>query len=481
MKNKYFLGTLVFVLAWTNLPVCIVADEYNDTIAVMRQQEEETEQAISDLQKQSKETQDAINSLKDQKNKTQSNVKNLQNQSASLQSEIDGYSNQLNGLNKEISDNVAKMDEVSERILVLDNELLEAKAQEKDRYNNLKLRMKATYENGGEQGMIKTLLGSGSFHEFLTKVEYLNAIVAYDKRKISELQALQNNIKEKTDEVKKKEEELNKIQNELDEQHSELTTLTNTVNGQLKSTNRTLNNEKQSLADYDAKLAELDKKKKALDSQTAAAQAALAKKIADRLAMTKEDTSGSYAASDSELIWLAATIQAEADGESYTGKLGVGSVIMNRVKSSAFPNDVVGVITQNMQFASYRSGKVELIMSRGPNATCVKAAQEVLAGQRIGDYLFFMTRYWADRYGIAEYQMIGNHAFFYRWVTKEKPPEQPEQPEQSDQPQETPAEEQPQEDNSEDEHSDEEEQHEEESEEDQHEEESEDGDDESDE
>jgi hypothetical protein len=135
--------------------------------------------------------------------------------------------------------------------------------------------------------------------------------------------------------------------------------------------------------------------------------------------MTKEDTSGSYAANATELEWLAATIQAEAGGESYTGKLAVGSVIMNRVKSSAFPNTITAVITQNLQFASYRSGKVELIIANGPNSTCIQAAQEVLDGARVGDYLFFMTKYYADYYRISEYTMIGNHAFFYRWITND--------------------------------------------------------------
>jgi hypothetical protein len=171
---------------------------------------------------------------------------------------------------------------------------------------------------------------------------------------------------------------------------------------------------------------------KSLESKAAAAQAQLAQQIAERLEMTREDTSGSYSASDGEIQWLAATIQAEADGESYTGKLAVGSVIMNRVKSSAFPNTIIGVITQNMQFASYRSGKVELIMSRGANTTCVRAAQEVLAGARVGDYLFFMTKYYADYYKISEYTMIGNHAFFYRWKTGDKSAEETRQEENND-------------------------------------------------
>ena len=114
--------------------------------------------------------------------------------------------------------------------------------------------------------------------------------------------------------------------------------------------------ENEKLKDYDKQMKQLDKKMASLQAQQAAAQAELAQKIAKQQAEMaangiKEDFSGSYAASASELEWLAATIQAEADGESYTGKLAVGTVIMNRVKSSVFPNSIVGVITQTNQFA----------------------------------------------------------------------------------------------------------------------------------
>ena len=90
-----------------------------------------------------------------------------------------------------------------------------------------------------------------------------------------------------------------------------------------------------------------------------------------------------------------------------------------------------------MQFAPYRSGKVEFIIANGPNSTCIRAAQEVLAGARIGDYLFFMTQYWADYYRIKNYVMIGNHAFFYRWETYDPPAE--ETPQEDAAPAEEPA------------------------------------------
>lgn len=422
MRNKILSGILLITISvflCQNSFTCSATD-LSDTISSMQEKEAETQKKISDLEKQTKETQDAISALEDQKEQTQSNVNNLESQSSALQSTINSYSNKLNSLNEEITEAETAMAEVSAEIVDLNTELEAAREQEKQRYEALKKRLQSTYESGGTESILISLLGSGSIQDFLTKFEYLNAIVRYDRLKLAEYQALQDDIEAKVAVVEEREAQLDAYQTQLDEKHSELADLTDTVRGQLSSTNSSLSSEKNKLASYSEQLAELDEKMKSLESQTAAAQAELAKQIAERLALTREDTSGAYTASDNELVWLAATIQAEAGGESYTGKLAVGSVIMNRVKSSAFPNNIIDVITQNMQFASYRSGKVELIISNGPNSTCIQAANEVLGGARVGDYLFFMTQYYADYYGISEYTMIGNHAFFYRWVTNKK-------------------------------------------------------------
>ncbi|WP_022777827.1 cell wall hydrolase [Butyrivibrio sp. AE3009] len=447
MKKRIVIWLLLFSLIMGETALCCRAEEdegntdISQTIDGMRQQEQETQNAISDLEKQTKETKDAISALQGEKEKTQSNVSNLQNQSSQLQSTINGYSAKLDSLSAEITEAENAMAEVSSEIVELDKQLQQARDEEHKRYELLKKRIQSTYESGGNTGLARLLLESGSMQEFLTKYEYLTAIIEYDKKKIAEYKALQADIEAKSAVVHEKEEELDQYQTQLDEKHEELSGLTAEVKGKLSSTQNTLSSEKNKLADYDNKLAELDKKMKSLQAKTAAAQAELAKQIAERLALMKEDTSGAYSASESELVWLAATIQAEADGESYTGKLAVGSVIMNRVKSSAFPGDVVSVITQNMQFASYRSGKVELIMSVGPNSTCLRAAQEVLDGARVGDYLFFMTKYYADYYRISEYTMIGNHAFFYKWSTLPEPEpavydgeEQQEQPQEPEEP-----------------------------------------------
>lgn len=397
-----------------------MADQTSDKIAEMQQQEAETQETISNLEKETKATKDAINNLQNQKAESENNINNLQNKAGELQNEINGYSNQLDVLSEEINEAEEALAQVSAEIVQLNYELNAAREEEATQYALLKKQIQSTYESGGTDGMLMKLLSCGTIADFLTQTEYVSAIVSYDQRKIQEYQELEASIEAKKALVEEKQAELDAYQATLDEKHGELADLTDSVKGQLSNTNGAISSEKGKIDNFNAQLTELDNKMKSLESQTAAAQAKLAQQIAERLALVHEDTSGSYAASDTELVWLAATIQAEAGGESYTGKLGVGSVIMNRVKSSNFPNNVIGVITQNMQFASYRSGKVELIIANGPNSTCIQAAQEVLNGARIGDYLFFMTKYYADYYGIMDYVMIGNHAFFYRWVTKPK-------------------------------------------------------------
>ena len=425
---------LVAAMIMTATSFVCPADELEDKIATMQQEEQQTQDMITNLEKQTKATKDSIALLQEQRKQTEGNVAQLQGKSDALKSEIEGYSGKLDDLSGQIEQAEDEISEVSAQIVQLNGELNEMRQKLDDMKSLLKKRIRAVYEKGGSRGMLQNILEANSFKDILTRYEYLDAMVKYDRQKIMECQELEKQLEQKIADVEEKEAELNAYQDDLDSKYNELENLTDEVQSRLDSTNSSISAETGKLKNFDSQLAALDKTMKALESQTAAAQAQLAKQIAERLAMKKEDTSGAYSASGSELEWLAATIQAEAGGESYTGKLGVGSVIMNRVKSSAFPNDIKSVITQNMQFASYRSGKVELIIANGPNSTCVSAAQEVLNGARIGDYLFFMTKYYADYYGIAEYTMIGNHAFFYKWKTKAKEEAAPAQQSEETQP-----------------------------------------------
>lgn len=87
-------------------------------------------------------------------------------------------------------------------------------------------------------------------------------------------------------------------------------------------------------------------------------------------------TSTVGSASQNDLYLLAKAIYAEARGEPYTGQVAVGAVILNRVKSSKFPNTVSGVIYQPYAFTAVADGQINL----SPNQTSMKAAQDALNG-----------------------------------------------------------------------------------------------------
>ena len=80
--------------------------------------------------------------------------------------------------------------------------------------------------------------------------------------------------------------------------------------------------------------------------------------------------------SNSDLYLLSCCIYGEARGESYTGKVAVAAVILNRVKSSSFPNSISGVIYQSGAFTCVSDGQINL----GTNDECTRAAQDALNG-----------------------------------------------------------------------------------------------------
>lgn len=117
---------------------------------------------------------------------------------------------------------------------------------------------------------------------------------------------------------------------------------------------------------------------------------------------------GEYTTDADTTLLLAALIQCEAGGESYEGQVAVGAVVMNRVRSSAYPNTIHGVIYASGQFTPAINGKVNRVYESGNiYQSCIEAAQEALAGtSNVGDLTHFRRN--NGREGLV----IGNHVFY---------------------------------------------------------------------
>jgi len=116
----------------------------------------------------------------------------------------------------------------------------------------------------------------------------------------------------------------------------------------------------------------------------------------------------SYNATTDEVLLLAALIQCEAGGEKYEGQVAVGAVVLNRVRSSRYPNSIAEVIYSPGQFTPAGNGKVDSVLANGPRETCIKAAQEALNGT---DYTNGAKSFRGAKSGHAGL-VIGNHVFF---------------------------------------------------------------------
>ena len=402
---------------------------------------------IRQEQLENKKKKDAVESEKQDAQKV---VDDLQDQADDLGATYNSYNKRLQSVNKEISDTEDAIASTTASISQLEKELEEAKEAEAEQYEGMKTRIQYMYENG-TQSLFVSLLESGSMVEFLQKVEYVSAITSYDRKMMNTYAKLQTSIQEKSASLSEKKTELSAYNDTLSAKQDELDGLVNDAGSAYSAKKGEVSAAQMSVEEYEAKIQEFRDNEAALEGQAAAAQAALAQQIlaqqpqqqpqqpegenpgetggentgstesggADNTGQTpqipSENTGGSISYSDADLKLMAAIIQAEAGGESYAGQLAVGTVIMNRVKSSLFPNTLSGVIYQKNQFQPVRDGHLALILERGPNESCTNAAKQVLNGYRSGDWLFFMTKYWADYYGITGYSMIGNHAFFRNW------------------------------------------------------------------
>lgn len=117
-------------------------------------------------------------------------------------------------------------------------------------------------------------------------------------------------------------------------------------------------------------------------SSTATQEAVTSKKDSNN-----KSTKTSY--TKAELRLMSAIINCEAGAESYQGKLAVGIVVMNRIKSKNFPNTLRGVIYQKGQFSPVRNGSLKKRLAQydaGKTGSkqwkdCIRAAKAVLEGQ----------------------------------------------------------------------------------------------------
>ncbi len=116
---------------------------------------------------------------------------------------------------------------------------------------------------------------------------------------------------------------------------------------------------------------------------------------------------GAVVAGADDTRLLAALIYCESGNQGYEGQLAVGAVVMNRVRSGAYPNSITGVIYASGQFPPALNGKVARAYSGNLPESCVQAAQDTINGSsNVGTATHF------KRAGAHDGIVIGDHVFW---------------------------------------------------------------------
>ena len=117
--------------------------------------------------------------------------------------------------------------------------------------------------------------------------------------------------------------------------------------------------------------------------------------------------------SDDDIYLMACQVYVEAGAEPYDGMVGVADVIINRVKSSEFPDTVEGVIYQSGQFPPAHNGVLSHVLAQGPGDTCMQATLDALYGaSTVGDYLYFNMSAGVNTSAVSRYMQIGDTVFY---------------------------------------------------------------------
>lgn len=379
----------------------------------------------------SKDTGSSVEELERQREEQQSQLDSLKEYQMNLSDELTELNNGLQEISNELADTQDEIAAKNVEIEAAESRIAELTTRSESQYEAMKKRVQYMYENGN-QSYLELLLGASSFSDFLNRMEYAKSIYDYDRQELSDYQDTLAELKRQKEDLETAKEELLAAEQTKQEQKSKADSLVAAQQEKISAAKSDVADAETEIADTDAEIARQKAYEEELEAQKAKEDAARQEEIrrqeeelinsqqpdaSDNNAnpdgtstgdnTTGSDTSGGGTVNTSDVAMLAALIQCEAGGESYEGKLAVGSVVMNRVDSSYFPDTVVGVIYQSGQFSPVASGRFAVVLSSGADASCVQAATEVLAGTRTLNCLYFRRNN-----GLINGTVIGNHVFY---------------------------------------------------------------------
>lgn len=372
---------------------------------------EETRQKIDEAEQEKK---DAENKL----DETEENLKTLNEQKDSLQgalttlnTELSQVSNNLSDLEDKIADKEAEIETLNGKIEEVNRDLEAAIILKDTQYETMKQQIRFIYEKSDFLYM-ELFFSATSFSDFLNKNNYIEQLSAYQQKVLQDYKDAQAAIEAKQEELELAMVQLEKDKEKLGDYKVQVVAEQSRVSGLVSQTTNSINATSGQISEAEAQALAYEQKIKEKEENLTALRAKLAEEIrmAELAAQSSWRDISEVSFAEGDRYLLANLIYCEAGGESYTGQVAVGSVVINRVLSSVYPDTVTGVIYQSGQFSPVASGRLALALADGrATASCYQAADEVMRGTtNVGNCVYFRTP--VD--GITPRYTIGGHIFY---------------------------------------------------------------------
>lgn len=354
-------------------------------------------------------TSEKIKKAEELKKQTEAQKEAIADKKEALEGEreiLKGQLDQLNADLTEISENLENIERrIDEKYLEIEaaqKEVDEAISVEKAQYDFMRKRIKHIYEQR-DVSMIESFMTASSYADYLNKKEYVAKTEEYDQKMFAKFIELREAVEEKEARLNVEFDELNVLKEQAAAEQSKVSSIVSNTSGAIANRDGAISAAELEEAAYQAEIEAQEANLTALKKQLAEEQA-MSRRAAQ---MAWRDVSELvYEESDLEL--LACLIYCEAGNQPYEGQVAVGAVVVNRMRSAAYPNTMVGVIYQNRQFSPVASGRLAARLATGANETCRQAARDAMNGSTpVGNCLYFRTV-------IPEIngQIIGAHVFY---------------------------------------------------------------------
>lgn len=429
-KNKKYISVIFFSLFVIMFVVCysMVGKATNN---------------IDELESQKQENEENESSYKEQ-------ASELSESKTSLEILVSSLNSELSVIYEEISDIETQIEEKKAQIEVTRQEIIDAEEVAKQQYEDMKIRIKFMYESGSDN-YLDAFLSGNSIAEGLNKAEYVSRLVSYDRQMLERYKETKNTIEIRQQALISEQSELEQLMVDISDKRALVLQKIESTNAQIVSLTSEIDEAEEQAIKYERQAAAnqmaindesrrieeesiLARQREEQASREQASREQASREQASREQAGREEsgeTGGGeeettvppenngggiydpegYTPAEKDLDMLAALIECEAGDQSYYGMLCVGAVVMNRIKSSSFPNTLVEVLYQPYQFSpvtASSTGFFQRVYERGANETCYKAAREVLIdGHIVGTWLFFRMN---D--GSREGEVIGDHVFY---------------------------------------------------------------------